>query len=610
MERRIVAIMAADIVGYSRLMETDETGTRTRQKRILHDIIEPTIAEHHGRVVKLMGDGMLVEFISPVEAVQCGIAMQSALAEEAAHTDKNLRQIMRIGINLGDVIAEDGDLFGDGVNIAARLEQQAPAGGLCISGTVYDHLKSNVNADFVEMGETRVKNIGHPVRIYTVGGARKRRLPSLGIRPWRIWKWRRIAVAAVLLFWVVPWAYFALQDSGAPVVLSDAPSIVVMPFTNSSDDPAQDYFAAGISEDLNTDLSQVEGLTVLPPRAAYRFGKNNVSAAWAGNALGVDYLLDGSLRRVGDQVRLTVRLTEVATQEQIWVERFDRDVEDIFSIQDEISQEVVDRLPTGLARTARRYTPNVEAYDAYIRSRAQRIPPTPANLAAAKASAERAMALDPRFAGGHAALAFVTLLEAEGQEDPAARDAMNASAQALAQDAITLDPEFGPAWGSLAETHFRTGEIEAALDAARNAVAYAPTDSLMRGQLGRYLSYAGNAQEGAEHVREAMRMSPDSLPLLYFLGVALLAQGDFEGAAQTLADHQTQLSGRILPAPTSIYIAALVEAKQPEAAASEVAKLKEAYPNYSLGQALTYHRFYDDETAKRFLSALSWAGLR
>lgn len=608
-ERRIVAIMAADIVGYSRMMEADETGTLARQKRIQADVVDPILAASHGRIVKKMGDGILVEFASPVEAVQCGIALQSALAAEARTVPSEQQQIMRIGINLGDVILEDGDLFGDGVNIAARLEQLAPPGGLCISGTVFDHLKSNVDAQIVEMGATTVKNIAQPVRTYQVlvnGTTRARSTsPKSGWLRRLLWP---VALTAVLAIALV----VGLIAAGPPDQLAgetDELSIVVLPFENVSGDPAQDYFAIGISEDINTDLSKVSGLSVRPPSAAHKFGEDNVTAAWIGPALGVDYVLEGSLRRVGDQIRLNVRLTEVASEEQIWAERYDRQIDDVFSIQDEIAEQVVAELPASLARTARSYTPNIEAYDSYIRSRAQRIPPTPANLAAAKQSAERAITLDPQFAGGHAGLAFVTLLEAEAQTDATARATLNAQALGIAQEAIRLDRDFGPAWGSLAEAHFRAGDVEAALEASRRAVALSPTDSLMRGQLGRYMSYAGDPVKGMTHIRTALRMSPDSLPLLYFQGVSLLAQGEFKQAAETLADHRNRLNDRILPAPTSIYIAALVEAKRSEDAAREVEKLRSAFPGYDLEQALAYHRFSDDGTAQRFQSALTWAGL-
>lgn len=607
MERRIVAIMAADIVGYSRMMEADETGTLTRQKRIQAGVIDPILAGFHGRIVKKMGDGMLIEFASPVEAVQCGLAMQNALAAEARTVPSDQQQIMRIGINLGDVIHEDGDLFGDGVNIAARLEQIAPPGGLCISGTVYDHLKSNVDAQIVEMGETTVKNIAQPVRAYQV-------LPE-GVAPGRAPRRKRsfrpllLVVALVALLIAVSTVYLVINPPDGIAGSDETLSIVVLPFENVSGDPEQDYLAVGIAEDINTDLSKVEGLFVMPPSAVEKFGDGTAEQAWVGHALGADFVLEGSLRRAGDQLRLTVRLTEVKTEQQVWAERYDRQIDDVFSIQDEIAEQVVAELPASLARTARGYTPKAEAYDAYIRSRAQRIPPTPPNLAAAKASAERAIDLDPLFAGGHAGLAFVTLLEAEARPDPDARARMNAQAQTLAEEAIRLDADFGPAWGSLAEAHFRKGDFDEALKASRRAVALSPTDSLMRGQLGRYMSYAGDAAKGITHIRTAMRMSPDSLPLLYFLGVGLLADGKFDDAVEMMAEHRSRLNDRVLPAPTAIYIAALVEAKRVEEAAAEAEKLRTAFPNYGVAQAVAYHRFRDEGLAQRFRSALTWAGL-
>ena len=605
MERRIVAIMAADIVGYSRMMEADETGTLARQKAVQTEVIAPVLRAHNGRLFKTMGDGMLVEFASPVEAVQCALALQEALEARASDLPPDQQQRMRIGINLGDVMVEDGDLFGDGVNIAARLEQKAPVGGIAISGTVHDHLKSNIDVTFKDVGKTSVKNISQPVRIYqyTPASARPSVLRRL-LRPGR-WLLRLCAAAAValaLLFFVVLPRLAPQSDDGTL-------SIIVLPFTNASSDPEQDYFAAGISEDINTDLAQIEGLSVMSPTAAHRFGEANVTAAWIRNALGVDYTLDGTLRRAGDQIRLTVRLTEVASQEQVWAERFDRQIDDVFAIQDEIAERVVAELPASLARAERAYVPNVEAYDAYIRSRAQRIPPTPPNLAAAKRSAERAIALDPQFAGGHAALAFVTLLQAEAQDDANLRAEMNAEAQKLAEEAIRLDAEFGPAWGSLAEAHFRAAQFDEALEAAERAVAYSPTDSLMRGQLGRYKVYAGDAAAGLTDIRTALRMSPDSLPLLYFLGVAQRGTGETVAAVETLAEHRTRLNNRILPAPSTQYIAALVEAGELAKAQEEAAKLLGAFPDYTLERAVGYHRYRDAAEVERLRAALAAAGL-
>lgn len=605
MERGIVAIMAADMVGYSRLIEADETGTLARQKEIFAQTIAPIIETAKGRVVKHMGDGMLVEFASPIDAVRCGVAMQAALKRRAEGVPPEEQQIYRIGINLGDVIHENGDLFGEGVNIAARLEQMAEPGGICISGTVFDHLKSNVEADYAPLGEVQVKNIAQPVRAYRV--VPKGSVPVAASRGWQ--GIAGLATALILVVGVAGWLLWGAANEQAPMMAqSENVSIAVMPFEDRSEAAGQEYFAGGISEDITTDLSRVSGLSVMSPGAMKRFAGSDQSMVDIAEELGVDYVLDGNLRRSGENLRITVRLTGRATGTQVWAERYDRQTAEIFEVQDDIAERVVTRLSASLQRAERMYVPVPEAYDSYIRGRAQRIPPTLPNLKAAQASFERAMAIDPNFAGGYAGAAQLLVLRAEAEGGKAAAKALK-QAEEFAQRAVALDPSFGPAWGSLAEVHYRRGDPEAAARDVRKAIAAAPSDSLMRANLGRYLAYMGRASEGVEEIRTAMRMSPDSLPMLFFLGAALRADGQYTAAVEALREHRVRLNDRILPAPTAQYIAALVQAGDLDGARREVALLQEAHPDYSVSRAVWTHRYTDPEEAARFAGVLSEAGM-
>ena len=325
-ERRLAAILAADVAGYSRLMERDEAGTLERLKAHHRELVEPLLAEHRGRVVKLMGDGALCEFTSAVEAVECAVRIQRGMVEREREVPDAERLRFRIGINLGDVIHEaDGDLYGDGVNIAARLEGLAEPGGVVVSGTAYDHLQGKLDCGLVPMGEQRLKNIERPVRAYRV---------DLGT-----------AVATSVT---------------APPPLPDKPAIAVLPFDNLSGDPEQAYFSDGITEDVITELSRFRELLVIARNSSFAFRGKAMDVREIGRALGAGFVVEGSVRRAGARVRITAQLIDAATGAHLWAERYDRPLEDVFAIQDEVARGIVAivaarswrnaRLPHGVGR--------------------------------------------------------------------------------------------------------------------------------------------------------------------------------------------------------------------------------------------------------------------
>src|SRR5215472_6275719 len=301
--RRLAAILAADVAGYSRLMGADEEGTLERLKALRRELLDPKIAEHHGRIVKTTGDGLLVEFSSVVDAVRCGVEMQQAMPERNTNVAAESRIELRIGINLGDVIVEEGDIYGDGVNIAARLEALAEPGGICVSRVVHDQVRDKLDVGFEDLGEQQVKNIARPVHVWRL---------RLGAKP----------------------------ASATPLALPDKPSIAVLPFANMSGDPEQEYFADGMVEEIITALSRIRWLFVIARNSSFTYKGQAIDVKQVGRELGVRYVLEGSVRKSGNRVRITAQLIDTQSGAHLWADRFDGSLEDIFELQDKIALSV------------------------------------------------------------------------------------------------------------------------------------------------------------------------------------------------------------------------------------------------------------------------------
>jgi adenylate cyclase len=335
--RRLAAILAADVVGYSRLMGADEEGTHERFKAHLVELVDPKIREHHGRIVKTTGDGVLAEFASVVDAVRCAGEIQRGMADRDLDLPEERRLRFRIGINLGDVIADGGDIYGDGVNIAARLEGLAAPGGICVSGTVRDHIGDRLPYAFEDIGEQSVKNIARPVRVYAL---------------------RPEGIAGLLA------ATVSSTASTSPAVAASRLSIVVLPFTNLSDDREQQYFADGITEDLTTNLSRIANMFVISRNTAFTYRNKPIDTKEIGRELGVRYVLEGSVRRSGNQIRVNAQLIDAETDAHLWAERLDRNIGDLFALQDEITSRIANALDIELiAAEAARPSEHPDALD-------------------------------------------------------------------------------------------------------------------------------------------------------------------------------------------------------------------------------------------------------
>jgi adenylate cyclase len=412
--RRLTAILAADVAGYSRLMGADEEGTHERLKQHLGELVNPKIAEHRGRVVKNTGDGFLAEFASVVDAVRCAVEVQRAMGDRNAETPEDKRITFRIGINLGDVIAEEHDIFGDGVNVAARLEALAEPGGIYVSGMVRDQIRDKLPYAFEDRGEQSVKNIVRPVRVYALRPETIAELPVAGA-PVAVYRRRRSIVApivaasaaALVIAVVAWWVWPATKPSTSPTVAAATPvaqpfvaprlSIVVLPFANLSNDPDQQYFADGITEDLTTDLSRLAHMLVISRNSAFTYKDKPVNAKQIGRDLGVRYVLEGSVQRSGNQVRVNAQLIDAETDAHLWAERFDRDTSDLFALQDEITSRIANSLNLKLIRAeAARPSEHPDVLDYIFRGRAAISNPYSRDTYADAISLfERALALDP-----------------------------------------------------------------------------------------------------------------------------------------------------------------------------------------------------------------------
>jgi TolB-like protein/class 3 adenylate cyclase len=480
--RRLAAIFTADVAGYSRLMGADEEGTHERLKAHRRDLIDPKIAEHHGRIVKTTGDGILAEFPSVVDAVRCAAELQRAMIDREAGMPEDRRIRFRIGINLGDVIVEDDDIFGDGVNVAARLEAQAEPGGICITRTVRDQIRDKLAYAFEDLGDQSVKNIARPVRVYALRPETVADLPAPKVSPVR-----PISEPAV-----------------APRL-----SIVVLPFANLSNDSEQQYFADGITEDLTTDLSRIAGMFVISRSTAVTYRNRPIDTKQVGRELNVRYVLEGSVRRLGDRVRVNAQLIDAETDAHLWAERFDFDKGDLFVLQNDLTGRIANTLNLELIGTeADHVTDRSDAMDYILRGRAANDKPSsPERYEGAIVWYERALALDPHSVESQSRLATALMARVlDNMSDTVAADV--ARAEGLAGQALAASPRSPLA-------HFAKGQVlraqrrfAEAIPEYEAAAALNPNWVNALHALGQCKLYTGSIDETIPLVEQAIRLSP------------------------------------------------------------------------------------------------------
>jgi adenylate cyclase len=576
MERKLTAILAADVAGYSRLMAEDEESTLATL-RAWRSVVDGLVGSHGGRVFGGAGDSFIAEFPSVVSAACCAVRIQQELGNRNRSFPENRRMHFRIGVNLGEVIVVANDLFGDGVNIAARLSDLAEPGSVCISGSVHDQIEGKSNLTCEPLGEQTVKNLPKPLRTY-----------RLQIHPTR---------------------ERDLGEAAAPKP-PDKPSIVVLPFANLSGDPEQSYFSDGITEDLITDLSKVSGLFVIARNSAFAYKGKAVMVNEVIRELGVRYVLEGSVRKAGNRVRITAQLTDGITGRLPWAERYDRDLTDIFAVQDEVTREIVAALQINLTRSEssrleRRSTNNLEAYEYYVRGRQQAWRHGKEANERARALLQRALELDPNFASAHAALAYTHQLDYVNRWHEPPELSLELLYE-LAQKAVALDDDDPDAHFTLGLACLWLRQLDRAIAEAQRALALDP--NFANALLAMVLHYSGRSQDAFEPLAKGMRLDPHYTDMfLHILGQVHFGLEQYEDAVAALKrriirNPNTDAS-RVLLAAACGHLERVEEARSHWEAAVRV------NPTYSLEHRRQILPYKDPRDFERIIEGLRKAGL-
>ena len=483
--RRLAAILAGDVAGFSRLMGRDEEATYECFREHRLELIDPTIAAHDGRIVKLMGDGFLVEFASAVNAVDCAVAIQRGMAVRHTGSAADCQIRLRIGINLGDILAAEDDIFGDGVNVAARLEALAEPGAICVSAEVYRQLQLDHPVE--DLGERQLKNIARAVHVYQLSG-------------WPIERGH-------------PSEHEPIADAARPAPTpTDKPSVAVLPFDNLSGDPDQDYFSDGIAEDITTDLSKISGLFVIARNSAFVYRGRAVRVQDVSRDLGARYIVRGSVRKGGNRVRITTQLSDGNTGGHVWAERYDRELTDIFAVQDDVTRHIVAALQVKLrgderGRARGRGTDHIEAYELFLRGRELVQRRTRDDIVRSRPLFEQAIDIDPSFATPYAGLAFGHVMGYVNQWTETSVQSL-ATADRLASQALALDPSDPQSHYTMAAVHLWSKDHDEAIREASTATELDPNFSPGYSLLGLALHYAGRSQEALGELERAMQLDP------------------------------------------------------------------------------------------------------
>jgi adenylate cyclase len=581
-ERRLAAVLAADMVGFSRLMEVDETGTLARLKTHRIELIDPAISKNRGRIIKTTGDGLLVEFHSIVDAVLCAAEIQRRMARRNADVAPARWMQFRIGINLGDVIVENDDIFGDGVNVAARLEMLAEPGGICVSGAVRDQLGQRLeDIIFEDLGDRSVKNIARPIRVFRV------RLESTTTSsPERA------------------------KDAAVATTISKKPSIAVLPLVNMSGDPEQEFFADGLTEDIITELSRFHDLLVISRNSTFVYKGKAVKVQDVAREFAVDYVLEGSVRKAGGRVRVTVQLIDAETDRHIWAERYDRELEDIFTIQDEMTRAIVATLPGRVEaathdRAKRKPTDNMAAYECVLAAKVLHHRSTRDDNAEAQHLLDRALALDPNYAHAHAWKACV-LGQTWVYNWCTDRDATFQQVAAELEITLALDDNDSDVHRILAALNLNRDDHDKAAYHQERALALNPNYDLVVVQQGELLTWLGRPEEGIDWIKKAMRLNPYHPERFWsHLGRACYCAEKYAEAAEafsriTRPDHTHH----------AFLAATFAQMGNAVAAAAHAAEALKCEPTFSVAGHLTTQHYKREVDRLRHEAGLLKAGLR
>ena len=576
-ERRLAAILAADIAGYSALMGADEART-VRDLKGHQAIVLPMVAEFSGRIIDTAGDGILAEFPSVLNAVKCAVAIQSKMTERNATVEPERRMQFRVGINMGDVVYDEARIYGDGINVAARLEGIAEAGGICISSKVYEEISGRIDLACQDIGEQQLKNIARPVRAY------------------------RVCLDIVA------------STASPALALPDKPSIAVLPFTNMSGDAEQEYFSDGISEDIITDLSKITGLMVIARNSTFTYKGTSINVKQVGRDLGVRYVLEGSVRKAGNRVRITGQLIDTVTGGHLWAERYDRDLTDIFEIQDDVTRRIVDALkvtlsPAQNALLAGSGTHNIDAYDHFLRGREFLLGENK-NREKFEQSLKlltKALELDPNYSQAYAGLGWAYMFDYSNRWTDNPDDSLHL-AKHNAEQAIQKDPNEPLARFAASLAAMFGKDLDRAKSEADIALSLNPNFALAYATLGTICAYSGQPLAAITAIEHAIRLDPAwSRQYLHFLGTAYLLAGKYETAAALLRQRVFLVPGTDFT--RAVLASALGHLNEIDEARRIWRELKEINPKYSFSEHFARQPFKREEDFRLIAEGLAKAGL-
>ena len=623
-KRKLAAILSADIEGYSRLMDDDEEAT-VRTLTSYRTAIADLTQQFRGRVVDTPGDNILAEFTSIVDAVNCAVEIQRDLAERNADLPYNRKMEFRIGVNLGDVIEEEGRIYGDGVNIAARMESMAEAGGICISGRAYDQVANKLGLEYENLGEHQVKNINTSIRVYRV-------LSYPGAAAYRVVKakkavaktWRRAAYAIACILVVVGgftiWNFVfradlpsktAISDKPSAIALAEKPAIAVLPFVNMSDDPKQEYFSDGITNDIITDLSRFSNLFVIASNSVFTYKGKPVKVEEVGQDLGVRYVLEGSVQKVANQVRINAQLIDANTSHHLWAKRYNFKLNDIFTVQDEITESIVAALEVILTEgeqedEVRRYTDVVEAYDLFLRGRTYLQGTKQTHLKARKLF-DQAIELDSNFAAAYAEKSFTYF---SSFIMPMSRNKKDIKAAVkVAERSVALDDSLPLAHARLGWAYFAARRHKEAITEGTRAIALGPSDAESHAQLGNLMNWTGNPEKGIGLIKKAMRLNPNyPYYYLFYLGHSHYLLENNEEAIQLMKRVVTR-APYFLPVRRHLSVL-FQEVGLKKEARAQVKEVLRAFPGASIqDERQRCYYMWTPALQKRFFKGLRKSGM-
>jgi TolB-like protein/class 3 adenylate cyclase len=625
MERRLSAILAADVVGYSALMEQDEAGTFDRLRAHRKDLFEPEIEKHHGRIFKLTGDGLFAEFTSVVDAVECAVSLQRGLLERNANVAEDQRMYLRIGINLGEVIVEGDDRLGEGVNIAARLEQLAEPGGICVSAKVSKEVEKKLAFAFEPMGEHKVKNITEPVQVYKVkleGPKVRPRSRSSKKTPLGVLAASTIAILLILVVGFGAWLYrdrWMQTPQGAieatATGMPQGPGVAVLPFVNLSGDANQEYFSDGLTEDILTELARVRDLRVLARNTTFQYKGKAVDISKLGRELGVRYVLEGSVRRAGDNLRITAQLIDAETGAHIWAEKFDRKMADVFLVQDEIVGQIVAKIAGGFGAienteaesTSRKNPEQIQAYDLVLRAHATMWLWTHESFSSARELLNQAIAIDPENARARREIAWLAVVGLISRLDR--KPVPPKEIVAEASKAVLLDPSDGRAHMVAAAAYYFNKQLDLFEHEAQQAMALTPYDAESLAIIAYMTATSGDWPRGVALAEKANALNADAAAGWYHATLYLnyYLTGDYERALELIrqAPDQETLYSYV------DYLPILGQLGRKEEAHEKWQKILGEDPSWTAESFVKWYKLWNirDEDSAKFMEGIDKTGV-